>query len=134
MEKIYENSFGKAFYEKENKIVHESYSGVVNPGLAMEVIQSVKAFSENNTVLGDIINLTDVRGTFTGINEYLSKEFFPILIKRGCVAFAMVLSNDIFTEFAANSLVKKLGAAEVQLFNNLNEGEKWVHNCIENIK
>lgn len=130
MEKIFENEFGKAFYDKESKIVHESYSGVVNPELAMEVIQAVKKFSETHRVIGDIINLTEVRGTFTGLNEYLSKEFFPVLIERGCVAFAMILSTDVFTEFAANSLVSKLGAAELQLFNSLQEGNDWVNGRI----
>lgn len=127
MEKIFENSFGKAFYDQSTAIVHESYDGVVNPELAVEVVQSVKDFGENNKIKGDIINLTNVSGTFTGINDYLAKEFFPVLIERGCVAFAMILSKDIFTEFAANSLVKKLGAAEVQLFNSLTEGTKWVN-------
>jgi len=127
MEKVFENSFGKAFYDNENAIVHESYDGVVKPELAVEVVQSVKDFGEKNEIKGDIINLTKVSGTFTGINEYLAKEFFPVMIERGCVAFAMVLSNDIFTEFAANSLVKKLGVAEIQLFNSLEEGTKWVN-------
>lgn len=57
----------------------------------------------------------------------MTKEFFPVLIEQGCVAFAMILSNDIFTEFAANSLVKKLGIAEIQLFNSLKEGTEWVN-------
>ena len=126
MEKIFENSFGKAFYDKNTAMVHESYDGVVNPELAVEVIQSVKDFGVDNKIKGDIINLTKVSGTFTGINDYLAKEFFPVLIERGCVAFAMILSKDVFVEFAANSLVKKLGAAEVQLFNSLEEGTKWV--------
>lgn len=126
MEKIFENSFGRAFYDRENAIVHESYDGVVNPELAVEVVQSVKDFGAENNVKGDVINLTKVRGTFTGINEYLSKEFFPVMVDRGCVAFGMILSRDIFTEFAANSLVKELGIAELQLFNSLQEGTDWV--------
>ena len=133
MEKIFENSFGKAFYDKNTAIVHESYAGVVNPKLAVEVVQSVKDFGENNKIKGDIINLSDVRGTFTGINDYLAKEFFPVLIERGCVAFAMILSHDIFTEFAANSLVKKLGVAEIQLFNSLKEGTKWVNERVSTL-
>ena len=127
MEKIFENSFGKAFYDKNTAIVHERNAGVVNPELAVEVVQSVKYFGENNKIKGDIINLSDVRGTFIGINDNLTKEFFPVLIEKGCVAFAMILSNDIFTEFAANSLVKKLGIAEIQLFNSLKEGTEWVN-------
>ena len=127
MEKIFENSFGKAFYDKNTAMVHESYDGVVNPELAVEVVQSVKDFGVDNKIKGDIINLTNVSGTFTGINDYLAEEFFPVLIERGCVAFAMILSNDIFTGFAANSLVKKLGVAEIQLFNSLKEGTEWVN-------
>ena len=38
MEKIFENSFGKAFYDKNSAIVHESYAGVANPELAVEVV------------------------------------------------------------------------------------------------
>lgn len=133
MEKIFANSFGKAFYDKNTAIVHESYDGLVNPDLAVEVVQSVINFGKDNKIKGDIIDLSKVTGTFTGINEYLAKEFFPVLIEQGCVAFAMILGGDIFASFAAKSLTKKLGAAELQLFNNLKEGTDWVNEQVGKI-
>jgi len=127
MKKIIENDFGKAFYDESTAIVYETYNGVVDPKLAVEVVESVKNFGKDNKIKGDVINLKGVTGTFTGINDYLAKEFFPILTEWGCVAFAMVLSKDVFMEFAANSLLKKLSVAEIQLFNDLKKGTDWVN-------
>lgn len=134
MEKIFENSFGKAFYDRENAVVHESYGGIVNPNMAIEVVKSVVDFAAENQVKGDVIDLTNVSGTFTGINEYLSKEFFPVMVERGCVAFGMIVSNNVFTEYAANSLVEQLGIPQLQLFNSLLEGTDWVSKQVEKLK
>jgi hypothetical protein len=60
--------------------------------------------------------------------DFLENEFYPKLIQNGLLTYAMVVSGDIFTKFAADQLTKKIGGKlEWQVFESLEAAEKWTN-------
>jgi hypothetical protein len=126
MELIKENSFAKAEYNAENNIIYSKYGGKVDSKKALEVLEAQLKFSESNKVKAIHADLSDLSGTFTMINEWLEKNFFPVLIERGMVCHAFVVSPDIFSGFALDNLIKRIGSFEMQTFKNSEKSEEWM--------
>jgi hypothetical protein len=57
------------------------------------------------------------------------------MIKNGLRTYAMVVSDDIFTKFAADQLTQKIsGKLDWRVFSSLEEAEKWTSSMIETHK
>jgi hypothetical protein len=126
MELINENSFATAKYARPLEVVYYEYVGVVNQPLGMVTIRKVMAFAEKNKVRAIVSDLSRMKGTFTGVNEFLEKEYYPHMIKNGLTSTAIILSNDIFTKYATNDLSKRVGNFELQIFETFDAGEAWI--------
>lgn len=117
---------GKTWYDEEKMILHDVYEGMVNAELSMEVFREQLRFAKDNKIIGGLTDITKLKGTFTNLNEYLEQEYLPFLIERGFVALAMVVSHDIFSQYAAKDLVQRMEGFELHIFENYNEAESWL--------
>jgi len=128
MELIYENKYGKAEYDAATKTVRTQYIGISITEPIIDYLRKVIQFSENHPIRHGVTNLTQMKGTFTGAMDFIENEFYPKMIKNGLQSYAMVVSNDIFTKFAADQLTKKIGGKlEWQVFESLEAAEKWTN-------
>ncbi len=129
---IYENKFGKAEYDEATKTVRTQYIGISMVEPIKDYLQKVIQYSEKHPIRHGITNLTQMKGTFTGAMDFIEGEFYPKMINNGLQTYAMVISNDIFTKFAADELTKKIGGKlDWQVFSSLEEAEKWTSSMIE---
>lgn len=126
MELIVENKFGSAYYDPGTKIIYSRYYGIVNVELALEILEAQKKFGLENGAKAICADLSELKGTFTMVNEYLTTEFFPPLIQQGLICNAIAVSPDIFSQFATKDLIKKMGSFELQTFGDLDEAKSWV--------
>jgi len=123
---IYENKYGKAEYDPATKTVHTQYVGVAITESIIDFLSMIILYSEKHRIEHGITNLTQMKGTFTAAMDFLENEFYPKLIQNGLLTYAMVVSGDIFTKFAADQLTKKIGGTlDWQVFESLQEAEKW---------
>jgi hypothetical protein len=129
---IYENKYGKAEYETAKKTVRTQYVGISMVEPIIDYLQKVIQYSEIHPIRHGITNLTQMKGTFTGAMGFIEGEFYPKMINNGLRTYAMVISNDIFTKFAADELTKKIGGKlDWKVFSSLEEAEKWTNSMIE---
>ncbi|MEM1408021.1 MAG: hypothetical protein AAGG59_14670 [Bacteroidota bacterium] len=126
MEIIKENSFAKAEYDAGSSVIYSSYSGAVNIEKALEVLEAQLVFASKNNVRAIHANLSKLTGTFTMINEWLEKNFFPPMIEKGMECHALIVSSDIFSQFAINDLVQRIGSFELQTFGDYMKGKDWI--------
>ncbi len=131
MELIAKNNLATAEYDPELKIVHYKFVGKVNIKLATELLDEVLKFAKTHQVLGVHCDISKLNGTFTMMNDYLVNTYFPPLISQGLICNSMIVSNDVFTTFATNQLIQRMGDFTIKNFNDIDEGYNWV---VENVK
>jgi len=131
MELIKENSFAKAEYDPETGIVYTRYAGTVDPQKAIEVLEAQLEFSKSNEVKAIRADLSELKGTYTMLNEWLESKFFPVLIERGMKCHAFIVPSDIFSSFATKDLIKRVGDFEMGTFNDNQKSVDWI---LEKIK
>ncbi len=125
METIFEDKGLKAVYYKEKKRIHFYAEGYLNIDTAKQMYMTVFGFMKSNDVVSFLNDLTCLKGTFTNLSRWLF-ENMQDMIKIGLKYDALVISDDIFTQFAANDFAKRSTKLELQIFNNLNEAEEWL--------
>lgn len=126
MELIKENSFAKAEYNPTTCIVYSRYAGDVNVNKALEVLEAQLDFSKSHKVKAIQADLSGLKGTYTMLNEWLENNFFPVIIERGMICHAFIVSSDIFSEFATKDLIKRIGDFEMGTFNETKKSEEWI--------
>lgn len=131
MELIGKNKHLTCHFDSENKVLHLIFEGVVNTDLTKEVTIKIIEFTKKNKVLGEFVDLSKMTGTFTHLIDYLTKEYYPKMLAQGMQCEAVVVSKDVFTKFAADTLIKKMGNFVMQTFHNREQALLWV---LENAK
>ena len=104
MELIYKNNFGKAEYDAATKTLRTQYIRIANKEPILDLLRQVIYYADKGKIKHMIANLTQMQGTFTGAMEFFENEFYPHMISHGLVSYAMAVSDDIFTKFAAAQL------------------------------
>jgi hypothetical protein len=135
MELIYENKYGKAEYDSTTKTVRTQYIGISMVEPIIDYLRKVIQFSQKYPIRHGVTNLTQMKGTFTGAMDFIENEFYPKMINNGLLTYAMVISNDIFTKFAAEELTKRIGGKlDWRVFSDLEEAEKWTKSMMESLQ
>jgi hypothetical protein len=131
METIYLSDFQKVYFDRSKRIINLQYNGFPDNKSGFEGLRKVMEFSSSNPVRGAINDCLKMKGTFSMVNDFVAKEYMPRLVQNGLKAYAIVLSDDVFTKFSAEQLIQKLGEnANMRFFNNKQEAQKWVESSI----
>jgi hypothetical protein len=131
MELIRENSYVKSEYDAERQIIYTKYFGTVNTEKSIEVLEAMLDFSQKNKIRAMLVDISELKGTFTMLNKWFEKNFFPPMIKQGMKCNAVIVSQDVFSQFAVNDLQKRIDTFEMQTFDDYKSGEDWL---IEKLK
>jgi hypothetical protein len=130
METIFKGSHVTLSYDGGKKILYYEYKGTVLVDKGIEGLKKTMEFASKRSVKGILSDLTEMSGSFTNANEFLENEYYPYMIQRGLVCNAFVVSNNVFTKFATDQLIKRMGSFELRTFNNVPEAQKWVESKI----
>ncbi len=133
LELIHENNFVKAYYDRERQILRANYQGVVNVDLASENFDVIISKLSEYPLRAGIFNCMEMKGTFTKLNDYLKKVWYPAIIPQGYICWSMA-TTDAFTRFAANLLINSLTPKEItaKLFGSPDKAEEWVYDFLKN--
>lgn len=126
MELIIDNGYSRAEYDKDLKVIYATYKGLVDPNLGKESMIAQKEYGLKHGLVGAIADFTELKGTFTMLNEWAEKEFFPPLLANGLKCSAIVVNTDIFVQFATKDIIKKMGSFEIQIFDNKDTAWDWI--------
>lgn len=125
METIFETKFCKAFYFPEKKRILFEFHGYLDMEQAKQMYLAVMKMMEGRPVVSFLNDLRELKGTFTGLTNWILKNMMPVL-QLGLRYDALVLNHDVFTIFAANDFASKISTLELQLFKSMDEAENWL--------
>ncbi|MCG8697756.1 MAG: STAS/SEC14 domain-containing protein [Bacteroidales bacterium] len=124
-EVILENDFGAAVYDRDNMLIEISFDGRVNVDSMKSIYIKSMSFMETNPTKGLVNDLSKMTGTFTKLNEWILTDMRSTY-DLGLRKSALIVSDDIFTEFAAQDLQNKAQLVEFKIFKHSNEALEWV--------
>ncbi len=130
---IYSNKIAEIRYDTKSKIIYADYHGIVEYNLAENAIKSINQVAINNGIVGVIADVSNLRGSFYRIMDYMKNDGFPLLIKYGLRVHAQVISEDIIIHNLSNRVKdfsKELGI-ESKIFTDANKAEKWVKSVLK---
>jgi hypothetical protein len=122
---IHKNAFCNAIYDPATTIVRTEYVGIAQVEAITDLLRKVIDYSGKAPAKHMIANLTRMQGTFTGALPFFEKEFYPSMIANGLESYAMAVSTDVFTQYAASQLRKKVGQIDWHVFSSVKEAEQW---------
>ncbi len=126
MEQIFNDSGLSMEFDRETKILYRVLKGRIKEKVARDLLDAEIEFAKNNQILATFTDAREQTGTFTMVNNKIAQEVVPILVKSGVICTAMVVSRDVFGEFAAKDLLKKVDQFEFQIFQDYDEAIAFV--------
>jgi hypothetical protein len=131
MTEIFNGMSCKAAYLAEKKWMVFIFDGIPNIDEAKTMYVQVLEFMKTHKTIAFINDLKKLKGTFTKLNSWVVEQMKPA-IQMGLKYDAMIVNEDIFTSFAIDDLMKKVSVLEIQLFQNMEDAEKWLDEKSQN--
>jgi len=126
--KIFSNKMAEIFYDGSTKVAMINYRGLVNYDSFDEVIEEVNRISIEFGIIGVVVDMRELCGSFHRILEYARDTGYPLLIKNGLVAQAQIICDDLILtnlSLKAQEVIRELGV-KYEIFHNPSEGEEWL--------
>jgi hypothetical protein len=128
MEILITNKFASVTYNPDLKLLTYKWTGLVNFELGIEAFKKTMSFIQTHPCHFVLHDATEMVGTFTKLNDFMSKEVALNFEKHGGIRSALVISSDVFSVFAINQYLKvvKTNNVEIKLFRNLDSAMEWL--------
>jgi hypothetical protein len=125
---ITDNKSCYSVYEPENKWIYSTFKGIVNYKLIMEHLQNGQRFSQNHEILGALVDLRTLRGSYLKLFDYLENEAYPNLQSRGLNTQAFIISDDIITAHVTGKLMEMFVRLNIkaEIFTDIEQGRAWL--------
>ena len=125
---ITDNKSCYSVYLPEYKLLHSTFKGIVNHELIMEHLQNGQRFSENHKILGAIVDLRTLRGSYYKLFEVLESVAYPKLKARGLSTQAFIISDDLLIANVTEKLMEMFGRLNIsaQIFTEFDEAKAWL--------
>ena len=128
MSKIFlsKNDFGKCELDEEFNWIFISFSGDVNVKLGNVILEKALETIKEKKCPGYVVDSSAVRGTYTMANDYILKEWMPQALANGCKYNGVMVSSDVFTKFATESIEKKVSGITIKIFDKMDDVIAWI--------
>jgi len=128
MELIYKNEVGASYFDPDLKIlIYKSNRLIIN--FKIELIedllnQTIEKIA-SNFVSGEIVDLSQMRGNFRKVLNYLINDYYPKMGKYGMKKCAYLVPDDIISENLIKSLSEQ-NKTTTKAFKDFDTAKNWV--------
>ncbi len=123
---LLKNNYGTCELDTEFNWIFISFSGIVNVKLGNEILEKALEIIKEKNCPGYVVDTSAVKGTYTMANDYIANEWMPQALANGCKHNAVILSSDIFTQFATEALEKKVSGMTIKMFDQMQDVIVWI--------
>ena len=125
---ITDNKSCYSVYLPEYKWVHSTFKGIVNYELIMEHLQNGQRFSQNHKILGALVDLRSLRGSYYKLFEFLESVAYPKLKKSGLSTQAFIISDDLLIANVTEKLMDVFSRLNIkaEIFTDIDEARIWL--------
>ncbi len=129
---IAQNSLGTTHYFNEYKILISVYKGRIDIDLGLEHLADIVEFYKENEVVGSVVNIKEMYGSFAKIFEYMKEHYYPAAIKSGLKCQGFVVSEDLIINNLSSKLSDMATSFKLKskVFSDKNKAEGWVKSII----
>lgn len=114
--------YGSVSYEPNSKVIVIKNEGLINEDAATLVWRKSIEFATSHPIQGVLSNAEKLKGTFSKMNSFFKNEAVPAFEKAGVLYVYTGMTNDIFTRFAMNQLLKIIDTKiEIKVFATFTE-------------
>ena len=128
MQLIFKNEAGTSFYDKENSIlVYKSNKIIINhkTELIKTLLENTLKLIDAKLVIGEIVDLTGMRGNFKIVLEYLVNDYYPKMKRLGMKRVAYLVSDDLISRNLAQKICFQ-NHIPTNSFQQLEKAIAWV--------
>lgn len=125
-ELLLKNDFGICELDNQFNWIFITYSGLVNVELGSKILEKALETIKEKKCPGYVVDTKEVKGTFTMTNDYIANEWMPQAVANGCKYNGVIVSSDIFTQFATKSLEKKANGITMKIFDRIEDVITWI--------
>ncbi|NLF42103.1 MAG: hypothetical protein GX587_05355 [Bacteroidales bacterium] len=123
---IFKNDFGRCELDNELNWIFITFSGIVNVKQGNAVLEKALEVIKEKKCPGYVVDSSGVKGTYTMANDYIANEWMPQALANGCQFNAVIVSSDIFTQFATETLEKKVSGMTIKMFDKIEDVIAWI--------
>jgi|GEM_PF-2554159 len=126
---IDQNNLADALYEENLKIILFKTKNILankNIDKIESLLKSALEFTTEHPVIGEIVDLTHLRGNFTNVLKYLLNDYYPIMFDRGMKRAAYIISDDLIALGLVQRICEENKLVETRIFTDLKKAKKWV--------
>ncbi len=116
-------------YESEYNLSIVSWVGCIPEILIISAYVNIGIFAKQNNwrVIRNIVNLSQLEGSFDETNEWLMENYMPKLIERGFKCSAIVQSQDLYAQLATGETLELAeNLFTTQIFQSYQEAYHWI--------
>jgi hypothetical protein len=125
MEVIFNQESLIATYYPEKKRILFKFTGYNKMETMIEMYKKIHDYMKSHETVSFLNDLREMKGTFTNLTDWLFSNMRNTL-DLGLKCIAIVTSDDVFTEFAAEDFSKRVQILELKIFKDMGEAEEWV--------
>lgn len=123
---LLKNDFGTCELDQEFNWIFISFSGIVNVKLGNAILEKALEIIKEKKCPGYVVDSSEVKGTYTMANDYIANEWMPQALANGCKYNGVIVSSDIFTQFATETLEKKVSGMTIKMFHQMEDVIAWI--------
>lgn len=123
---LVKNDFGMCELDNEFNWIFITYSGIVNVKLGNAILEKALEIIKEKKCPGYVVDSSGVKGTYTMANDYIANEWMPQALANGCKFNGVIVSSDIFTQFATEALEKKVSGITIRMFDQMEHVIAWI--------
>ncbi len=125
-ELLLKNDFGKCELDNEFNWIFITFSGMVNLKLGTEILEKALETIKEKKCPGYVVDSSGVKGSYSMTNDYIANEWVPQALANGCKYNGVIVSSDIFTQFATKSLEKIVSGITIKIFDKKEDAIAWI--------
>ena len=129
-----DNQLCYSVYYTDKKILHSTFRGRFDKELNTRHLKTVREFSETHQILGSIVDLTKLRGSYASMFETMENKSLPSIKKAGFKYVAYVLSEDILMKAVTQKWIEiaKGLNLNIETFDDVDDAKSWITNAVKN--
>lgn len=128
MQLIFKNEVGASFYDKEKSILfYQSNKIIINhkTELIKTLLENTINLAHEKSLVGEIVDLTGMRGNFKIILEYLVNDYYPKMKRLGMKKVAYLVFDDLISRNLAQKICFQ-NHIPTNSFQHLEKAIAWV--------
>lgn len=125
---VAKDTIGESVFDETQKRLVSTYHGRANKQVALQHLQKVSLFYEQNKVHTTLIDLRNLYGSFLKYMDYLESSFYPMAQKSGLRAQALVITDDLIIKNMSKKLeaISSAYSIQVRTFATSEEAIEWL--------